>query len=205
MCRLPHRAHVVISHELRRPFSSTIHRVGFELRLPPPSPSPNGRNRIGEKTRFTADNAPRHAVSSRRGCRCSQNVLQIFDVTIQYIQYISFRWNRYFTMCDRVSIRRVSIDRGFRSGQMDFHRHSRTPTLLPRKFLPSPPPRRIHSYAETTLKASRWRVHFSAIGVDGMPVTDGLARVDTHFSIKSPADELYRLIKQAKVTSSSQN
>ena len=88
---------------------------------------------------------------------------------------------------------------------MDFHRHSRTPTLLPRKFLPSPPPRRIHSYAETTLKASRWRVHFSAIGVDGMPVTDGLARVDTHFSIKSPADELYRLIKQAKVTSSSQN
>lgn len=155
--------------------------------------------------RFTADNAPRHAVSSRRGCRCSQNVLQIFDVTIQYIQYISFRWNRYFTMCDRVSIRRVSIDRGFRSGQMDFHRHSRTPTLLPRKFLPSPPPRRIHSYAETTLKASRWRVHFSAIGVDGMPVTDGLARVDTHFSIKSPADELYRLIKQAKVTSSSQN
>lgn len=38
MCRLPHRAHVVISHELRRPFSSTIHRVGFELRLPPPLP-----------------------------------------------------------------------------------------------------------------------------------------------------------------------
>lgn len=127
------------------------------------------------------------------------------DNSIYSIYFVSVE-SIFHRRRDGVSIRRVSIDRGFRSGQMDFHRHSRTPTLLPRKFLPSPPlPRRIHSYAETALKASRWRVHFSAIGVDGMSVTDGLARVDTHFSIKSPADELYRLIKQAKVTSSSQN
>lgn len=82
---------------------------------------------------------------------------------------------------------------------MDFHRHSRTPT---RKF--PLPPRRIHSYAATALKASRWRVHFSAwMECQQRTAPDRSCRCAFFHKIYSR--RVLSFINEAKVTSFSRN